>query len=393
MLKGTWAILKDAPSILEEMFGGLFIWPFKAMGSLFGWAGGRIETWGFARFIKAVEPVAILIAIFAFTIEMSDRREERTARAWQLVTTKASGNSGKIQALEYLHSQSSEWLLSWWPYVKERTVLEGIDLTPPALAEQWKGKAESERSISWRKCPDRTYLLAVKLPDARMSNAKLPCALLVVADLSSAYLTKANLTGADLTHANLSGADLSGADLTHANLSEANLSGAKLDGANLSGADLTHANLSGANFSETNLFGDNFNKANLRRASLSGADLSEAYLRGVNLSEATLTKANLSGANLRGADLGRAMLWQADLTEANLIWADLSGAKLMRANLSGANLREANLREADLSGANFENATGAPDLSDSCAEPDNPPLHLPDDAKRPTVWKPCPPRE
>ena len=305
MLRGARAVLKGAPAILEEMFVGLFIWPFKAMGSVFGWAGGRIETWGPARFIKAIEPLVILIAIFAFAIEMSDRREEQTARAWQLVTTKASGNGGKIEALEYLNFQSPEWLLGWWPYAKKRTSLEGIDLTPPALAEQWKGKEESERTIGWRECPDRTYLVAVKLPKAAMFKAKLPCA-----------------------------------DLTAANLSE---------------AVLHEANLSGAN-----LFGANLNKA-------------------------TLNLANLSGASLIGADLREAKSFGADLRGADLFGADLSGAYL----IGGVKLRGANLGGADLTGANFKYARGAPDLSDSCADPDNPPINLPDNVKRPEVWMPC----
>ena len=87
MLKAVMAALKDALRI--------FFWPFKAMGSGLRSMALCVKKWGFTRFIKAIEPVAILIAIFAFAIEMSDRREERTARAWQLVTTKANGNSGK----------------------------------------------------------------------------------------------------------------------------------------------------------------------------------------------------------------------------------------------------------------------------------------------------------
>ena len=275
MLKGMRAILKDAPSILEEMGVGLFIWPLKAMGSVFGWAGGRIETWGRARFIKAIETVAILIAIFAFTIEMSDRREERTARAWQLVTTKAPGNSGKVEALQYLNSQSYEWLLGWWPYAKERTPLSGIDLTPPALAAQWKDKEESERTISWFDCPGRTYLVAVKLPKAAMSRAKLRCA----------DLKFANLSKADFREANLSGADLFGANLNEARLVTANLFGANLTGAVLRGAMF---------------FG-----ADLRGADLRGADLSEAYLiGGVNLRGANLIGTDLTGANFKHAKGG-----------------------------------------------------------------------------------------
>ncbi len=275
MLKGMRAILKDAPSILEEMGVGLFIWPFKAMGTWFGWVGGRIETSGPARFIKAIEPVVILIAIFAFIIEMSDRREERTARAWQLVITKASGNSGKVEAPQYLNSQDPEWLLGWWPYAKKRTSLAGIDLTPPALADQWQDKEESERTISWFDCPGRTYLAAVKLPKAAMSRAKLSCA------------------------------NLRAADLRAANLSEANLSGADLFGANLNEARLGAANLFGASFIGAVLRGAIFFGADLRGADLSGADLRGAYLiGGVKLRGANLSGTDLTGANFKYAKGG-----------------------------------------------------------------------------------------
>lgn len=365
MLKGAKAILKDAPSILEEMFVGLFVRPLKLMGSGFGSMRARIERWGRARFIKAIETVAILIAIFAFTIEMSDRRDEQTARAWQLVTTKASGNSGKVEALQYLNSQDREWLLGWWPYAKKRTSLEGIDLTPPALVDQWQDKEKSERTISWFDCPGRTYLVAVKLPKAAMSRTKLPCADLKFANLSKADFHEANLSGADLFGANLNEARLVTANLSGANLIGAVLTGANLHGANLHGAALFGAYLSGAILAGANLQGDN----------LSSADLSEAHLRGANLSEANLSGANLSGAKLFGTNL----------SGANLRGANLSEAILKRANLSGADLFDANV-----TGADFENAKGAPNLSNSCADPDNPPINLSDDAKRPEVWVPWP---
>ena len=97
------------------------------------WAAAAIRRWGVSRLVRAVEPVVIIIAIIAFSIELGDRQEERTARAWQLLTTKAPGNSGKIEALEYLNSQSPWLFRIWWPFSKERVSLQGIDLTPARL--------------------------------------------------------------------------------------------------------------------------------------------------------------------------------------------------------------------------------------------------------------------
>ncbi|MCH9018989.1 MAG: pentapeptide repeat-containing protein [Proteobacteria bacterium] len=74
------------------------------------------------------------------------------------------------------------------------------------------------------------------------------------------------------------------------------------------------------------------------------------------------------------------------MSDANLVRADLREANFSGANLYKANLSGANLGGANLSGANFANAKCAVDLSVSCADPDNPPIVLPDDVKRPEVW-------
>jgi hypothetical protein len=112
---------------------------------------------------------------------------------------------------------------------------------------------------------------------------------------------------------------------------------------------------------------------------LSGVDLSGAEMEYANFSRSDLTGAMLAGANLTGADLSRADLSGANLSGANLTGADLSRAGLMGANLTGANL----------TGVNFERATDIPDLSDACADPNNPPTSLPDDVTRPDPWAPC----
>ena len=209
---------------------------------------------------------------------------------------------------------------------------------------------------------------------------------------------------------NLSGGDLTWADLSGADLSEANLNGADLYFANLSDAvlgnvrSLTQDQLNAVRptpppeslpdglswqFINTNGFWGR----DLRRANFSGDNLSRARLSYANLFEANLFEANLSGADLREANLREANLSGANLFEANLREADLREANLSGANLREANLREADLREANLSGADFLSAKGAPDLSNSYADPDNPPIYLPNDAKRPAVWKLCPREE
>ena len=248
----------------------------------------RIETWEFFIFIRAIEPLVILIAFIAFFNELTYRHEERMARAWQLLTTPAPGNSGKGEALAYLNSRGIS--------------LEGIDLTPPILAEQWKQTPKKERELG-EGCTQFTYLRAVELPYVTLPNATLVCADLLKADLRGANLSKADLRGAHLPEANLRGALLIKADLRGADLFEAGLQGAHFLRADLRGAHFFRAGLQGADLSEADLRG-----AHLIKADLQGAHLIKADLQGAHLSEADLRGALLFEAGLQGADLSKADL-------------------------------------------------------------------------------------
>ena len=308
------------------------------------------KAWRLGTLVRVVEFLAVLIAFIAFCNELSYRHEERTARAWQLLITPASGNSGKGEALSYLNSR--------------KVPLAGIDLTPPILAEQWKRIPKEERILVGR-CTQFTYLREVELSEAVLVRATLVCADLQGADLRETRLIGAQLQGADLRRAKLQGADLSGAQLQRANLM-AQLQGADLSGARLQGANLMEAQLQGADLRRARLQGANLMEAqlqdvDLRTAQLQGATLREARLQGATLRDAQLQGANLTGAKLQGADLGRARLedanfWGArgtqlqgaDLRDAQLQGANLTGAKLQGADLSGAELQDANLNRADL---------------------------------------------
>lgn len=170
-------------------------------------AADWFENWHIGRIVTVVSQFGIILAVIAFAIDLSDRTEERTVRAWQLVTTQACGNSGKIAALEYLNEDSRPFEsipTKWWPF-KTREPLTGINLSKPD------------------NCEAGTYLFRVDLRNADLSGA----------DLSNVYLKEAKLDGAILLEVNLSGA----------NLEYANLNDAILLGANLSRADLTSVKL------------------------------------------------------------------------------------------------------------------------------------------------------
>lgn len=227
--------------------------------------------------IKEIEPWGILLAVvglflslIALGFEYVDKVEERTVRAWQLVTTKAPGNSGKAEALEYLNRRvglciGSNCLLA----LKDQTPLTGIDLS--------KGEGQP-----------RVYLRGADLDGANFFEA----------NLAGADLRGASLRGASLRDAVLDGADLSDANLAEADLTRANLNGASLNGAILHAADLAAVKLRKADLAMADLFD----------AELMGADLFEANLQGASLVGATLYGANLQGAKLRGASFEGANL-------------------------------------------------------------------------------------
>ena len=249
---------------------------------------------------RIIELVAILVAITAFFMDIGNRQEEREARAWQLLTTKAPGNSGKIWALQYLNREK-HWPLfpNWWPLNKKLIPLVGIDLTPPDLVDQENGCSQGQG----------VYLRGVELPNAKLSFAFFTCA-----DLQRAILPKADLRGARLQEADFQGARLQEADFRGAILPKADLRGARLQEADFRGATLL-------------------------KADLQGARLQEADFRG-----ATLLKADLQGARLQKADFRGATLLKADLQGARLQEADFRGARLQKADLQGADLRGADLR-------------------------------------------------
>lgn len=192
------------------------------------------------------------------------RADEAIARAWSLLTTPATGNSGKREALEYLAAQGVS--------------LTGVDLSCAKMGGGWDAEKKT--------CETRVDLagLTLKAPAGQ---------------------------GVDLNGAHLEGAELWGAHLEGAELLGAHLEGAWLEGAHLQGAMLWRAHLE---------------EARLWRAHLEEAELEGAHLHGAELWHARLERAWLEGAHLEGADLWRAHLEGAGLEGAHLAGAHLSAA-------------------------------------------------------------------
>jgi uncharacterized protein YjbI with pentapeptide repeats len=270
------------------------------------------------RFVKEIEPWGILLAVLGlflalstFWIDYRDRVEERTVRAWQLLTTRAPGNSGKREALAYLNGEDGllcfevlrgrlSWLhgdeeVSCLIFLKGRTPLTGIDLSPPD-----NGTPDDPSDDP---------------PGAYLKGAKLAGAVLGSADLAGADLEDADLAGANLEYADLVGAYLGGADLGGANLGVANLAGAVLQHANLADAFLPRADFGGANLQEAGLAGAVLVSADLAGTNLSGADLAGAVLQHANLADTLLSLVQFTSEEdgpahlLTQAQIDRAWAW------------------------------------------------------------------------------------
>ena len=225
------------------------------------------------HFVKELEPwgilvgvAALLLSLLAFWIDYRDRVEERTVRAWQLLTTKAPGNSGKREALEYLNKDDGLFCFGGHCLLalKKRKSLVGVDLSVP----------EKAGVVLWHVQLPYADLRFSDLSQGQVQDANLTNARLEDSRLFATQLDSANLNGANLSRAELIKTNLRSADLRSANLRSAELSGADLRGANLEGADLTGARLTswpirlhpseerrGTDLSQTNVSQEQLNAA------------------------------------------------------------------------------------------------------------------------------------
>jgi uncharacterized protein YjbI with pentapeptide repeats len=263
------------------------------------------------RLLRPFGVLAIIFGVYGFMLDLGDRRAARETDAWQVLTTHAPGNSGKIQALEYLNSDTSlsianprtwklpfgwtiplgpassncgerdaqgkvpdKWVLicDFGPF-KTKTVLMGIDLSGTFSADE-------------KKWVNGIWLVGVKLPSA----------MLVDTHFEGANLSDAHFEQADLDGAHLDGAFIDGADFGQASLFLATMKGAFISGSQFAGAGLQYADLRGATLLDSDFADVNFGWTDLRGAVLTGS-----LFNGADFKEAALV-----GADLAGVDLGNA---------------------------------------------------------------------------------------
>ena len=162
----------------------------------------RHSNWLFGIEMAAIAAalVGIFLTAFAFRTQLEINKEEAVAReqeaiarSWELVTRRASGNSGKV----------GRWNIS----PRRVRCSDGIDLSCATMG----GMDVVEGTET---CARPTFLDDLDL-SARTHGKPVS---LDNADLSGAELKEADLSGASLWEADLSGAGLSDADLSGARL-------------------------------------------------------------------------------------------------------------------------------------------------------------------------------
>ena len=303
----------------------------------------RLQSSTFIQFMKAIEPVALVLAVAVFVNEFQDRDEDRIARAWQILATTQSTRSGTISALEFLNRQIAPDYLTWLPFIKERIALDGVELLVPPLSAVWEAKSKYDREIP-SKCPGYSYLRKVQLADAILRDSTFACA--------------------DLRHADLRRADLARVDFRRALLWRVDFRDAKLGNAKFEHADLWEADFRDAHFNIPPGFRIMRPPVEFPSISIPGkicgrnvvtwedkmgnrqdepaigtlgnmVSFQHADLRRVDMRDVTGAFTDFRDADMRGADLRNADLSGSDFRGANLFAAKLQGTDLKSANLNG----------------------------------------------------------
>ncbi len=150
--------------------------------------------------------------------------------AWQILANKAAGNSGKIEAIEFL--------------AKQKKSLQGINMSSTSNGGKvyLRGLDVSEKTLG-----HQADLVFAKFEGADLWEAHFEGADLREANFEGAYLWRAHFEKAVLHDANFKGADLWEAHF-ESNVPVANFEGASLRKAHFEGAFLLLNNLTRADF-------------------------------------------------------------------------------------------------------------------------------------------------
>lgn len=205
---------------------------------------------------------ALWASIDANELTRTSMKESRIINAWQILASKAPGNSGKVEALQALFQAGQE--------------LSGIDISCEAMDGGWHPNAYE--------CDRRTLLAGLQMPGAVLNHANFSGVFLKKSNFSGAKLNEAEFSGSLLHEVNFSGAELQAARLFKTRASGVNLHATILVAANMLEAKFLNVNLSGAILWRASFKGANFIATDLSNAEVWGADFSNTWMRQVNLS-------------------------------------------------------------------------------------------------------------
>ena len=159
--------------------------------------------------------IAFLAAAFAICQQHKAGIKQEIVGAWQILANKAAGNSGKIEAIEFL--------------AKQKKSLQGINMSTTHHEGQvyLSGLDVSEKTLG-----HKVNLVRANFEKADLWRANFEGADLREAHFEGAYLWRAHFEGADLLWAGFEGANLweahfEGAFLLLNNLTRADFRGAK----------------------------------------------------------------------------------------------------------------------------------------------------------------------
>ncbi len=178
---------------------------------------------------RNIEHIGIVLAILAVLFDTSWRffvdrpiaNEERIERAWETLSRKIPGNSGKMEAISFLREKGIS--------------LVGLDLSCGSMGGRWKQKNASCKSRTW-------------LENANFSGTETNRTILNYGDFSGTNLKQANFSYADLWRASFDGSWLHEVDFTGADFRNSSLRSALLSKANFENARFYNTNISGAKF-------------------------------------------------------------------------------------------------------------------------------------------------
>ena len=193
-------------------------------GEAISWIGRKTQTCirGFEPWGIVIALIGLLLGFVGFMIEAEDRQAERIFRAWEVVyaTTKDlpennrsrenARGQGIVRALEYLNRNFSGLFCS--PRIatllKSTTGNEFRSCVIPKKRRAWFGNIDlTHLDLSFVRLPN------AKLQQARFQSVSLSCANLNGADLSYANLQDARLWATDFRNSTLKGTDFRGASL------------------------------------------------------------------------------------------------------------------------------------------------------------------------------------